>query len=272
MPTIIFVGSALLVTAMLVASLNGLVGASERNRAPYNPRTPGEIADAAANSLMNVWLPSSISANGTELAGDNAWQVEEFTYSGQTDIGMLIARNWSSWMFSRTYNSDSHYLEGLPGDTTLTGSLNSWDRANPGQRPADFVFFWQSWQYSLFFRHVRYALVTFDDIIGDYGITGKNLTIESFQLRAYTESYFAYSRDIELGDYALWSNDFDIGVSTGLNATLTSVNPWSLIGQLMGFKLPNTPPIIQYLIAVPFWLGIAVVIIELLIIAFKPSG
>jgi len=267
-PTAVFMLTFISLTLLLLGGFNQMVTRADQNK---GGKAPTSSESLLANELMlTLYLPSAQETNGTQLNGVNKFQnLANFELTGQTDVGCMIARNWTENFF---VNFGGIYA----GSYVATCLYRSSHADNPTYKPADFVIFWQTWMGGTLAleRRYRYDIVTFSELAAVHdtysGEVGLNLSLVNSHLRYWVTEMIEWSRNEDLGpnleDYRLWNNDFNVTVSTGFNATYGSISASTLIGQLIGLKMPGVPQWIQVLILIPF--SITVLLMAVIIVSY----
>lgn len=287
LPTVLFVITLVLVTAMLITLLGDMVNHNQQNIRGPALSTPQQLL--LENYELFPYSPTIVAVNGTTLGGNHSWQQITFTSAGHTSVGCVIVRNLSSsvyyWMGVSLTVLPA--WPGHPSDSAMLQAISQIPNDNDGWKPTDFVMFWQAWQGgTLDMQHfIKYNAISFEDIsasahqassiyqVNPNGVT--NVSQMSFVLRYWITSFISW--DMGAGgsllsrNTNLWNNQFNISVGGGLNSTLSHPNPWTLLAEMATLKFdPGLPTIIRYLMAVPIWLAIGFAIIMIIIRAFKP--
>jgi len=269
-PTAVFMLTFISLTLLLLGGFNQMVTRADQNK---GGKAPASSESLLANELMlTLYLPTGQEANGTTLNGVNKYQrLDAYQLTGQTDVGCLIARNWTEGYFSHF----AMYYSGVsPAPKVCISRLIHTD--DPTFKPADFLLFWQTWMGGTLAleRRYRYDVVPLIELATQHDAyaseVGLNLSIIESHLRYWVTDLVEWSRNDDLGanlrDYQLWNNRFNVSVSTGFNATYGSISASTLIGQLIGLKLPGVPQWIQVLILIPF--SITVLLMAVIIVSY----
>lgn len=97
--------------------------------------------------------------------------------------------------------------------------------------------------------------------VSEFTVKHDRLTIKVFLAFNTTK----YSKPSE----AYHNNELSILVCMGFDQAETTINAWTLISQLLTFKIPNVHPLINALIAIPIWVAIAW-LVTIFILKFIP--
>ena len=269
-PTAVFIITFVVFSAFIVSQFNEMLTRSEQNKDPTARYMQTPESQLAANLTVNLYAPSSWTVNSTELNGVNRWDIKnDFTMVGQTSVGVGVFRNIteSEWdKLASSYSSAQFAPGNIP--SLHQAFSNSLKNDHPDYRPQDFIIYWQTWMGGTLSleRRVRYEIVEFDEII-DAHIEDTNFSIIQAHLRYWVTGLINWDNGYSLGeDYLLWYNNFNISVATGFNASYGSISASTVIGQLLGMKLPNVPLFIQAMIAIPCYL--AIIMICVLVVAY----
>ena len=266
-PTAIFIMTFIAMAALLINALAAVQTRGQQNSPTALPPSPVDIL--AVNMTLNLYSPSYEEANGTILAENtyySYYQEMTFTSPGLTQVGCAIFRNQSANFFADIAKFSWNYA--VPDDRILYRALHNAHNDNPDLKLTDFVIVWQAWfggNLNLD-RRVRYDIISFPELMQNR-LPDTNFSIVSSHLRYWCTEFVGWERYPLLGpleqDRLLWSNHFTISVATGYNASFASIDPMTVIGQLLTFSLPNTPPLVQAMIAIPCYLGIILVAVIL---------
>jgi hypothetical protein len=256
-PTAVFIVTFVAMSAFIIAGFNEMLTKAEQNS--ESPLPPSPATQLAFDLDLELYDPGTQFTNGTTLHGTNRHQSFSFTKTGQTDVGVAVFRNVTSDYFWNVANGITSFSE-----TGLKMVLQRINHNTPHFKPQDFVVFWQSWMGGTLAleRRIRYQVETFPEIAKDHE-PDTNFTVIQSHLRYWTTDIIGWERHVNLGatsqDYLLWANQFNISVATGFNATYGSISASTVMGQLLGMKLPNVPFFIQAMIAIPCYLAIILV-------------
>jgi hypothetical protein len=272
MGPLLFVATFIAVSAVFISLLGELVTHNEMNVGGPEGPTPQQLL--LENYNLIAYDPTVVAANGSALGpGTNHWQQIDFKSPGRTNVGCLIMRNF-------TWRAD---LVGWPSQSTAKRALQNYQHdvfggSGSGREFHDFVFFWQSWPSGTLNleQYIRYYMLPFGGILAQSHpqagwltnmSTDLNVSTTNFHMRYWATSIISWMEpnisSSPTPGYQLYNNRFNITLGVGINATLGNANPWSLLGQIVTLKLPDTPPIIGFLMAVPIYFicGYAVVVI-----------
>lgn len=261
-PVIVFIVTFFALTILMIAGFNEMLTRAEQNKGRSIPFSSESLL--AADLMLNLYDPTAQSANGTNLNGQNRYQsLDSYQLSGQTDVGCMIARNWTENFFR---NFDDIYAGTDAG--TVLGRSNHDD---PGFRPSDFLVFWQTWMGGTLAleRRYRYDIVTFEQLASEHDAyqtdVGVNFTLAQMHLRYWITGMVQWHRDALFGpaleDHRLWNNQFNVSIATGFNATYGSISATTVIGQLIGLRFPGLPMWIQALIMIPISITVLMAIV-----------
>lgn len=269
-PTTVFIITFVVFSAFIVSQFNEMLTRSEQNKDPSARYMQTPEAQLAANLTVNLYDPGIWLVNDTELNGANRWDIKnDFTMGGQTSVGVGIFRNISEEGWDHLASSYSPAFFDPGNIPSLHQAFsNSLKHDHPDYRPEDFVIFWQTWMGGTLSleRRVRYEIIEFDTIIDDQQ-EDTNFTILQLHLRYWVTGLINWDRTFGGGeDSLLWANHFNVSVATGFNASYGSISASTVIGQLLGMKLPNVPLFIQAMIAIPCYL--AIIMICVLVVAY----
>lgn len=267
-PMAIFLVTFFALSILMIAGFNEMLTRAEQNRGRSIPFSSESLL--AADLMLNLYDPVAQAANGSTLDGSNKFQeFDNFQLSGQTDIHCLIARNWSESFFN---NFGGIYA----GTYTGTVLWRSSHYDNPDFKPSDFLLFYQTWMGGTLAleRRYRYDFVTFDELSINHdryqGEVGVNFTLVQLHMRYWATGMIQWERDSNLGlqfqDYRLWANDFNVSVATGFNATYGSISASTVIGQLIGLRIPGLPMWIQAMIMIP--VAVAILLIVVMVVTY----
>jgi len=269
-PTAVFIMTFIGIAALLINSLAGLYTRGQQNVPSALPPSPVDVL--AINMTLTLYEPHLEQVNGTILAENtyySYYQEITFTSVGLTQVGCAIFRNQSANFFSDIAKFSWNFA--IPDDRILYRVLHNAHHDNPDLKLSDFIVFWQSWfagNLNLD-RRVRFDIISFPELVNNR-LAQTNFSIVSSHLRYWCTEFIGWERDSFLGaseqDHMLWSNHFTVSVATGYNASFASIDPMTIIGQLLTFSLPNVPPLVQAMIAIPCYLGI--VLVAVIIVAY----
>ena len=264
-PTVIFCAVFFGVAILLIGNMNGVLTKQQQNVGGERVISPTE--ELTSDMSLNLYDPVNYSVNATTLGGgtNKIFVLPQFTLSGQTSVGVLIARNWTASYF-RNFNN---YWGGSPviGDAIARSTDD-----NPGFTPSNFTMIWQSWMGGNLYleRRIRYDIVTFDELSSSHSVRAANYTIVDSHLRYWVTEFFYWARSgfNPTQDADLWNNHFSVSVSTGYNTT-GSISSGTLVTKLLTMQLPDSwgiPIFMQVLIAIPIYTSI--VIIAVLVVSY----
>jgi hypothetical protein len=265
-PMAIFLVTFFALTILMIAGFNEMLTRAEQNKGRSVPSSSESLL--AADLMLNLYAPVGQLANGTILNGQDRYQsLASFQLGGQTDVGCMIARNWSKNFFR---NFGGIYA----GSDAAVCIGRSSDHDNPFFNPKDFLLFWQTWMGGTLAleRRYRYEIVTFEELSSGHDLynteVGVNFTLTQLHLRYWVTSLLQWTRIGDLGqlDRQLWANHFNVSVATGFNATYGSISAGTVIGQLIGLRIPGLPMWIQALIMIPA--AVAVLLIVVMVITY----
>jgi hypothetical protein len=100
----------------------------------------------------------------------------------------------------------------------------------------------------------------------DYQIPYTNVSIVDFELRSKSYALMIVTpSDYQNHSAYIDENEFYISIVHAPQDldNIGSVSMWNLIGQMLTAQLPSVHPMLQYLIAVPMWVGIGFIIFTL---------
>jgi len=110
---------------------------------------------------------------------------------------------------------------------------------------------WSEAQRRVSLDEIRYA---YDE--------SQNYSMMTVSMR-YTFSIFFWSEDGYLPDM-LDTNNYNITVGIGLNDSMDSISPWTMLGKLMTFRMPGTNLFTNALIAIPIYTVLIYIAFEII--------
>jgi hypothetical protein len=270
-PTAVFIVTFFAMAVLLIAGFNEMLTRAEQTKGGTPPGSSESLL--AGDMMLDLFDPVAQEADGTLLDDDNRYQfLDSFQKTGQTDVGCMIARNWSENFFTdfdwTEYGEVSS--DAAPGTCIHRSSHHD----NPDFKPSDFLLFWQTWMGGTLAleRRYRYAIIPFADLSTAHDAylasVGTNFTIIQMHLRYWVTGLVQWTRDADfyMLDTQLWANKFNVSVATGFNATYGSISVSTVIGQLIGLRLPGVPMWIQAMIMIP--VAVAVLLILVMIVTY----
>lgn len=140
------------------------------------------------------------------------------------------------------------------------------------EREEDYLYFRQD--YGTFgFKHAH-DLIPFRDIETNFDTT-TNYSMVKLDL---SHTYYLYVWHNISGAPSsgrivqhLYNNHVNISIERFLNYSDLAKNKWALIGQVLTLDVPNIHPVIRLLIAIPFYISIAYIVLAILS-RFMPTG
>lgn len=202
-----------------------------------------------------------------------------FYYSARGDFdyeagsSFLLAGDEYTWIDSANpgYNvtmdntTDRWFYHGTDPKFTVHDDVNNADytmamiRDQEVYRPwgEDFVGIYETWGWwSDEFDRISYEMVI------EKQVPLTNASIIDFEMHRSTRYYsliIITPSDAANHTDNIWDNEFFIGIAHAPfdAASIADVTMWGLIGMLFSASLPGIHPLLNYLITIPFWIGVA---------------
>ncbi len=145
-----------------------------------------------------------------------------------------------------------------------------------------FRFQHETWRFWVFktYEDMRFQYLEYDvydislDILLDFWDSEKNvtrlspITCPTLTVNAWFSDTNTTRNDLE----DAWNDgQINVGVGFGLDDWEAKYSSWTLIAKLLTFQAPDIDPILNGLIAIPFWASTCIVIV-LIIVKFIPFG
>ena len=193
----------------------------ESQRTYMSMQAPPRIADTFTTEYLDDWLPSPYTVTPGEA--DWRWGVSDPMVTFDTGGG------------------DDH-----PLDCWLVRN-DPFKAAGPDYLVFRQIYGWFGLESSHFYLPYTEIVEQYDDIMNYSRIT--------IDLR-YTFSVFFWTEDpLELPTM-LYTDNYNITVGLGLNDSLSSLSPWTMVGKIMTFSMPGTNFVLAAAVALPIYMMI----------------
>lgn len=204
---------------ILIGQVQGLVNEGLDVGKTVNPQ-PKKLMDTLMDEYITAWTPNPFGVNSS--FAENGWhpkitEMVEFT-SGPGEEHPL-----KCWLIRD----------------------DPWE-----EHTRDYLVFQQT--YGWFGTKQAVDFISYDEILEQYN-NDTEYSRFTLDLR-YTFEVFVFTTGTPGLWVDLWNENYNITVGTGVNETLDSLSPWSLLGQIMTFRLPGINPFVNALLAVPIYL------------------
>ena len=134
-----------------------------------------------------------------------------------------------------------------------------WGGYPTGDKIHDFIYLRQGYKTGWFHDvlHYKVAVIPFDRILADYEHE-TNMSVISMNLKHNVTLFVTAVGANFTND--LFNNSVSLGLGVQFGSESVKANSmWTILGQLLTVRLPDVHPVIQFLIAAPFWIGISYV-------------
>lgn len=203
--------------------------------------------DTVGGLTYNMWTPTSgrtVTPNDTQIDTsdinnpyhtlsyhyDDASRFYAFAapYGESHDVRVFVFRNSSDY-----HSGSDHYWEQAYDFFLVTRTQNWW-----------------------FWTVPRVAVVPFTTLIA-HKIDNNRSSI-SVMLDKTNVTLFVSTTNTtgSLASRLYQDDNYTIGIGTRLGEALGSASMWTVLGQLLTMRLPDTHPVIQLVLAIPFWAGL----------------
>ncbi len=186
---------------------------------PGEATTASRIADVFDELQMTQWEPNEYEVtNDSTTGGHDFWDdyCVEFDAAGGSEHPLRMALVRDDWLYSR-----------------------------------DGEDYWACWQYYGWLgQEIAIEYISLDEIRYAYD-DDKNYSRMTLVLR-FTFEIFFYN-DTQYFPDILEYNTYSVSVGVGLNDSMDSLSPWSMLGKIMSFRMPGTNFVTNVLIAIPIY-------------------
>lgn len=207
---------------------------------------------------FNFWPPT---------AGYTVHSTDTQIYTGEDASGIIY------WDYDE---GDSHYY-GFEIPYGSGPGLRVWlFRNNSDYNPSSGE--WDEWANDFFVitRHtqdwpvfnVRKFVVPFETVLAN--MEGNSSMCSGHTGKVNCTLFINCTTDLQV---ALYSNEgYTIRMATGLGEMLQTTSVWTIMGQILGMKLPGCHWVVDLLIAIPFWASIGFIAVTLILRAIPFVG
>jgi len=208
------------VLTLLVILVNPVIVESQRSY--MTMQAPPNIVDSFMSDFLDDWVPSPY----TVTPDDGYWT---WNLRGETMVSF-----------------DSDGGDEHPLDCWLVRN-DPFLAAGP-----DYLVFSQI--YGWLGAEEEHVYIPYSQILDAYD-EFMNFTRLTIDLR-YTFSVFIWTEDPLGLEDLLYTDNYNITVGLGLNDSLESLSPWTMVSKIMTFRLPGTSPILAAIVALPIYMMI----------------
>lgn len=253
LPAIILLISMIATSALVMAMMEPTLQQSS-----YAEGDVYETIGFEENTLYSWYVPHP----DEEVASPHAMDPTPITSANVTDeykTGSGFATTWYEAAVNFSYEDSDHpHMHDIRMYVIRDGDWSS-NRVEDGNAiPKDGLIFRMDWGLS-FAEDTAIDAVSYDEIENNQEMrtkTGVNYSKVEVSLNT------VYAVFISMGpgnfEELLWANQYNVSIGYSLEQAVEDVSPWSLIVQILTFQLPDTDPTIRILIAVPFYITMAV--------------